>query len=52
MVTIAEETNGLVMLKFLIDCLYKFLSECDKWLLGFCSLNLLRLKYNLNILLL
>ena len=43
--------SGLVLLKFAFDYLYKFLQEYDKWLFGFCSLNSLMLKCNLNILL-
>jgi len=43
--------NGLVLWKFPLDNLYKFLQEYARWLLGFRSLNLLSLKYNLNILL-
>ena len=38
--------NVLVLLKFPLDFLYRFLQQYDKWLLGFRGLNLLRLKYN------
>ena len=38
-----------MLLTFPLGCLYKFLQEYDKWLLGFRSSNLLRLKYHLHI---